>query len=383
ALSALLLVGAGLLGRSFLAAVNVDPGFRPERVATILLYVYGYNYQNAEAQRGYVRDYLERIRSIPGVESAGVVTGLPLTDFGAALAPVTIVGRPEPEPEPIDVFLVDGDYFETMGIPLRRGRLLNDFDRTETEKVALINATAALRFFPGEDPVGRMLSTGQTISGPVDDPTTARIVGVVGDVPYRSLEERPSPAVYFSHRQVATGTLNFVARTALDPAAVVLAMQDAAFEVDPEYPVSRAATMSSLVTDSTADRSFYTTLLLAFAAVALVLASVGLYGVSSYFVAERRKEMGVRLAMGASGGDLLRLVFGRGARLVALGLAIGLTASLALGRLASGLLFGVGAQDPLTFAIVAAVLVCVSALATLVPALRASRLDPLVALGDE
>ncbi|HEX8149363.1 MAG TPA: FtsX-like permease family protein, partial [Pyrinomonadaceae bacterium] len=276
--------------------------------------------------------------------------------------------------------VVNGDYFRVMGIPLRRGRSFDDRDRKEATQVLIVNDTFARRFFPNDEPLGKRIVFG---GGPAGG-TAREIVGVVGDVRHAGLDEPATPEFYVPFTQVMTSRLTVVARSASDdPAGLAGALRGVIRQTDKDSPVWNVRTMEGLLSASVAKRRFNMILLGGFASVALLLAALGIYGVISYTVTQRTHEIGVRVALGARGRDVLRLVVGRGMLLTLAGVGIGLAASLALTRLLKSLLFGVSETDPLTFALVALLMTAVALLACLVPARRATKVDPMVALRYE
>ena len=379
-LSLVLLVGAGLMVRSFLRLQAVNPGFEAGHLLTMRVMLPQTKYPEAGRQIDFFRRATERIRALPGVRSASAVSALPFADLGSATS-FTVEGRPAPpagERLTTDVRVTDENYFRTMNIPVIAGRTFNEQEAIEDRKVAVVNETMARRHFPGEDPIGKriLVSMGS-------EPTLTEIIGVVGDARYDKLEGELKPMVYWTPPRLTYLSMTLVVRTGGDPGALGPAAVREIQTIDKDQPVSDVRTMESWLADSTARARFGTLLLSAFACAALLLAGVGIYGVISYSVTQRRNEIGLRMALGAQGRDVLRLVVGQGMRLVLVGVGLGLLGALALTRLMSGLLYGVAATDPPTFAFNALLLTAVSLVACYIPARRATRVDPLTALRRE
>ncbi|HTM43292.1 MAG TPA: ABC transporter permease, partial [Terriglobales bacterium] len=376
ACSLLLLVGAGLLVNSFIRVLRVPPGFNPNGVLIARTQFDDTRYPKAELCGVAEREIIARLRRLPGVESAGFVTNLPLADpRGIGFR---IEGGPPNEFHNADNALVSEGYFQAMGIPLLRGRGFREQDTASTPLVAVINQTLARTYFSGTDPVGKRLLWG--------DRAPFTIVGVAGDVKFSALDADVAPMIYMSNFQVSSGVSRhavFVVRTAGDPASLASAASQTIWSVDKDLPVFGVITMNEVLAASVAQRRFSMSLLGGFAVLALLMAAIGLYGVLSYSVSQRMHEMGLRMALGANARDLMRLVVGQGMRVVLAGVIAGLLASFAATRLLSGMLFGVSPLDPFTFATVAVVLVAAALLASFVPARRATRVDPMVALRYE
>jgi putative ABC transport system permease protein len=379
-LALVLLVGAGLMVRSFLRLQSVHPGFDAGNLLTMRVMLPQTKYPEDARKVEFFRRATERLRALPGVRSVSAVSALPFADIGAATS-FTVVGRPAPPAGDrwgTDVRVADESYFRTMNIPVVNGRTFTEQEAVEDRKVAVVNEAMVRKYFPGEDPLGKRILVNMG-----SQPTPTEIIGVVGDARYDKLDGELRPMVYWTPPQLTYSSMALVVRADGDPAALGPAAMREIQAVDKEQPVSDVRTMESWVADSTARTRFGTLLLGAFACAALVLAAVGIYGVISYSVAQRRNEIGIRMALGAQTRDVLRLVVGQGMRLVLAGVGVGLLGAFALTRLMSGLLYGVAATDPPTFAANALLLAAVSLLACYVPARRATRVDPLIALRRE
>jgi putative ABC transport system permease protein len=378
ALTLMLLVGAGLMLRSFQRLLHVDLGFRAEGLLTMEYRLPANKYPQATQQWETHRRIIEQVRRVPGVRSASLVRGLPFSGNGST-ASFELPGRP-PAAEELRARLnsVDTDYFRTMGIPLLRGRVFTERDRADAPRVAVINRYMAERFWPGQEAVG------QTLRLPGDGSVVeAEIVGVVGDTKHYAQDDPAISHIYGAQAQDTHIFNTIVARSEGDAMQLASAVRAAVWSVDPEQPVWKIRTQQSLVDRAVGMQRFLAQLMGAYAALALVLAAVGIYGVVSYNVAQRTCEIGVRMALGAMPLDVLRLVLRRGLLLTGIGLALGLGGALALGRVVQSLLFDTDASDPLTLAAVALLLVLVALLASYLPARRATRVAPLVALRFE
>ena len=376
ALSLVLLISAGLLIKSLLLLQAVNPGIRPNNMLTMRV--------SLSSRRGlqavnYYQELLRRIGRIPGVESVGAISHLPLSG-AMAFVGFTIDGKPAAPGEDRSTHFraISPDYFRTMGIPLLKGRDFTEQDDERATNVMLINETLANRYFHGEDPIGRRLSI--TFG---DEPAMREIVGVVGDVKHRGLTNESGSEVYVPYPQLPLVGMNIVARAAGDPMSVVAAVRNEAFAIDRNQPVANIKTMEQYLADSTARPRFNTVLLGLFATLALALAVVGIYGVMSYFVTQRTHEIGIRLALGARSRDVSRMIVRQGMALTVSGLAIGLTLAFVATRLLTNLLYGVGPADPLTFAVISSLFALVALLACYIPARRAAKVDPIVALRHE
>lgn len=382
AISLVLLIGAGLLINSFLRLRNVDPGFRTDNLLTMKIVLPEPKYEAFKSREAFYSNLVQRVQSLPGVRSAAVTTNLPLYRQGNSIS-VRIEGRPDPPPgqELIVVTrIISPAYFDTMSIPLLSGRKITDQDIETTPNVAVISETMARRVWPNEDPVGKRIAAGRISS----DQDWINVIGVVKDVRQVELTKEPRPQMYLSYRQAGFFTSDdLVVKTDVDPSSMVATVRNAVWEIDKDLPVSDIRTMEEILANSIARQRFSMLLLAIFAGVALVLAGVGIYGVMSYSVAQRTHEIGIRMALGAQTGAVLKLAVVYGMKLVFIGIAIGLVAAFALTRLMATLLFGVTPTDPTTFTLISLLLVAVAALASYVPARRATKVNPIVALRYE
>jgi len=380
ALSLVLLIGAGLMIRSFWKLQNVDPGFDSRNGLTASIVLNWIRYSEPHQRLAFLDRALEQIRAVPGVVSVAASTRIPLTG-GGSTQPFTIEGRPAgtiAEQPMAQTRYITPDYFRTIGIPLRQGRFFSDQDRDKSVPVIIISDAMARRFWPGENPVGKRLTPSFHAE------TGAReIVGVVGDVKATGLDVDSSAMMYMPYKQAPMPFMSFVVRTASNPEALIQPVSTAIYSIDKEQALTDVQTMEQVVTKSLSERRFNMTLLLIFAGVALVLAAVGVYGVMNYTVTLRRRELGIRMALGAGRMDVLRLVLGQGLTLTLIGIAAGLISAYALTRLMASLLYGVTATDYLTFASVSAVLIAVGVAASYVPARRATKVNPTIALRTE
>ncbi len=382
-LALILLVGAGLMIKSLYRLMEVDPGFRPDRVLAMAMDLRTEQYAKDPAVLNFWQQVLDRVRALPGVENAAVGTVIPLTGDHSR-SDITIEGMaalgPGDYPHP-DVHIVSPGYLTTLGIPLLRGRGFTDQDNENAPLAGMINATIARRFFPNEDPVGKRFMFGHASAA--NPPKWYTIVGVVGDTKLYGLANPARLEVYVPSRQNPSNGMNLLVKSAADPAALTSEIRDAVHAIDKDQPVFAVATMKQLVSDSVATRRITLVLLGLFSGLALILGAIGIYGVISFSVAQRTHEIGIRMALGAPRRDVFRLVLGQGLKLAAIGIAIGIVTAFGLVHLMSSLLYGVGAADFETFAGVAILLVLVALLASYVPARRAMRIDPMVALRYE
>jgi putative ABC transport system permease protein len=378
ALSLVLLAGAGLLIRSFARLQNIDPGFRSDGILTARVQLPGARYDEDRKISDFYARALGRVASLPGVRDAAGVTFLPLsgpgigTSFYRADRPVPAAGEaPVAEVRP-----VTPGFFRTMNIPHLAGRDFSPRDQADSPPVAIVSRTLVNQHLRGEDPLGKRIHV--NIGPPGGQ--AYEIVGVVGDIKIASLEGEVRPAVYLPHPQLAIGLMTLVVRTDLDPMSLVGSVSGAVRALDPELPLADVRTMEEVVDATLARPRVVAVLLSAFAAMALALAGVGVYGVMAYSVAQRTREIGVRMALGATPQSVFRLVYGQALRLIGLGVAAGLAAAAALTRLLETLLYETAPRDPWTFAITALLLVVVALIATCVPARRGTRVAPVEAL---
>lgn len=385
ALALVLLVGAGLLGRSFTSLLEVDPGFAADRLVALQVFIWD-RYPKPEQRALYVEQALARLETVPGVEAAAVTTALPFLESSMDTSyPFVVEGRPAPPPgtEPTAfATTATSDYFEVLGVPLLAGRGFDARDTAESTPVVVVNESFARRHFPSESPVGRRISVTRG-SRNSRGPLTYEIVGVVGDVRNDGLDRAPRVEYYRPHAQASTGSLIFAVRTSADPAALLPVLKSRIWEVNPTQPFYSTPVVGDLVSQSLSSRRFSFALVGLFAGVALVLAVVGIYGVMSFVTSHRTHEIGVRMALGASNLDIVRLVIGEGARLTLIGVVLGLAGAFVVTRYLTSMLFGVEPYDAWTFAAVSLALVAAALLACYLPARRATRLNPTLALRCE
>lgn len=377
ALAMILVVGAGLMTRSFVKLLEIDLGFTPNHRIAINYSISTARHSTPTEMRQTYRDMLEKVRTVPGVIAAGAVRDLPFHGDGEPLGFLPPGYTPPPNgqlPSATLMFTSDG-FFSAMGIPILAGRDLSPQDRQGAPIALVVNQAFAKKYFPDRSPVGQTITFGDT--------NHLSIVGVVGDVHQGSVDETPAPRIYASVYQIFRVKVNLVVRTQGDPQIMIKRVEDAIRSVDPQQTITSAFTLEDAIGDAVARPRLLSVLLGLFGAMGLVLGALGIYGVLAYLVTQRTREIGVRLALGASPRDVLRMVVGRGLRLAGLGVAIGLVAALVLTRLMQGVLYGVTPTDPLTFVGVAAALLAVAAFASWLPARRATRVDPLVALRSE
>ena len=366
----ILLVGAGLLIRSFLRVLDVNLGFQPERAAALRIDP-SFRIMSAAQQNSFIDDVLHRARSVPGIVAAGITDMLPLRDDrGWAVSGVGQVWEKGRQPEAFIRVVSDG-YFEAAGIPLRSGREFTERDRASSERVVVVNETMARTLWPGQDPIGQRITTDGG----------RRVIGVVADVHHASLETAGGLEMYLPMRQTADyAAMQLVVRTALPPDTLAAGLRTALRPIDRNLPVREFVTFQDLVDKAVSPRRFLVMLLGGFAAFALVLASLGIYAVISFSVNQRVQEIGIRMALGASATDLQRRIVLRTLGLAAFGLVLGMAGSRILSSALGSLLFGVTSGDPITFFAIGTLLTSVAAVAGYIPALRASRIDPMVAL---
>jgi predicted permease len=386
ALAVMLLVGAGLLMRSFLGLAAVDLGIRASGVQTFNLSLPEPKYPTPVARAAAIDDILARIRTHPDVETAGAIFGLPLTNFGYSISMSTLDSRNLDDKEQMErlmqVRIVTPDYFRTMGIPLRRGRLLTEADRLGTPLVMLVNETAAARLWPTADPLGHEFTLGTQI-GDESSRAGGMVVGVVGDVRDGGPARPGRPTVYFPHAQRPIDFVTVVVKSRGEPTALIDPLRRALAAFDPDLPIYRVRTMDQIAGSAVAQPRLFLTLLGLFAGAALLLAAIGIYGVLSITVSQRTREIGLRLALGADRGSVVRMVVRQAMTLALAGLVIGLGLAVGASRLMQGLLFGIEPVDAVTYALVAVTFAIVASVASTLPARRASRVDPIAALRSE
>jgi putative ABC transport system permease protein len=377
----ILLVGAGLLIRSFTNLQSVDHGLKPENVLTAKLSLAPERYTDGDALRSFHREVLDRVAALPGVEAAGLTSHLSIEQYGTN-GYVTVEGKTyAPTQEPIvELRVVSPGYFRAMGVALKRGRTFDERDREDSSLGVVINETMARTIWPGEDPIGKRVH-GRPIRS-----EWVPVIGVVADVKNMGLTQPPAPEFYFNYAQGGTDILRnmtLAVRSRIDPGTLGAAVRREVRAVDPAQPLFNVQTMQAVLDETISDRRLNMTLLGVLAALSLILAVVGIYGVMSYNVTQHTREIGIRMALGAGKTDILKLILGRGAALALLGVLIGLVLSLQLTNLMSALLFGVSATDPATFGAISALLFAVALVACYLPALRAIKIDPLIALRYE
>jgi putative ABC transport system permease protein len=386
AASVVLVAAAMLLARSFARLLDVDRGFNAAHVLTLRTSLPSVTYADSASM---VRAYSEigrRLGESPGIQAAGAVTGLPLAstrgDWSVVLEGDAVAGHIG---RASDWQVITPGYFEALGTPLRAGRLFTGADRADTQQVILVNETMARTFWPGENPIGRRLTMGR-------NDRWITVVGIVGDIRHRGLDQLPRPEMYRPHAQFRYGvaatapavtTMTWVMRTTADPLAAISYARAAVKAVDASLGISDVATMDQVMADATSDRRLNMMLFLLLGGLALALATVGVYGVVAYAVSQRTHEIGVRMAIGAKPADVVRMILNEGGRLAVAGVAVGSIVALVGARLIRGLLFGVSATDPVTFASVAAGLLVVALFASYIPARRATRVDPMIAIRGE
>ena len=384
ALAVLLLAGAGLLIRSFTRLASVDPGFRMEQALTFELTLPDARYEQEPQQIAYFDQLMPKLRAIPGVQAAAAVVSLPLSGSSIVLT-FEVAGRPPlpPSQQPaMQVRVATPGYFDTVGIPLKRGRQFTGHDRDGAPPVVLLTESAARQYFPGEDPIGKKITLGWG-RGPGRPRAGGEVVGIIGDIKDAGLNEADPPQIYVPYGQWPLQGMAVVLKTAVRPETITDAVRREVYSVDPNVPVGNVRTLQQVVERSISQPRFYMTLLSLFAALALVLAGVGTFGVLSYAVAQRSREIGIRMALGAQERTVVGLIVGHAMVLAGIGVALGVTAAWFLSRLLSAFLFATHPRDFTTFAAVGLVLGLVALFASYLPARRATRIDPVVALRAE
>jgi putative ABC transport system permease protein len=384
ALGLVLLIGAGLMMRSFASLTSVHPGFDPNNVLTGRITLSGPAYDEPDARRRYVSQTLERLKALPGVESAAFVAPMPFS--GAEIGgDFRFAGHPLPEPgqEPsANVRNISSEYFQTIKIPLLQGRYFREQDQRTGVGAAIVNETFAKRYLANENPLGQRISE-LGVNQNEGDPKQYEIVGVVGDVHHNSLTRSATPELYLPHQQNSWAWGNFLVRTTNNPAALTRSFEDAIRALDKTVPVTRVRPLTYAISDTIAQPRFYALLFGLFGATGLLLTVTGIYSVISYTVSHHTREIGIRMALGAQRKDVLQLIVGKGVILTLIGIGLGLPGALAITRVMQALLFGISATDWVTFAAVTALLAFVGFLAAAIPARRATKVDPLVALRYE
>ncbi|HEX8775812.1 MAG TPA: ABC transporter permease [Pyrinomonadaceae bacterium] len=381
ALALVLLIGAGLMVKSFARLSHVNPGFDPQNLLTMQVALPSTKYREPRQRADFYQQALEKIKTLPGVRSVGAVSQLPLSG-AVASGFFAIEGQQYQQGEQLphtDMRASSSEYLQTMGIPLTRGRYFNERDTDSSPYVAIIDETLARRYWPNEDPIGKRISFNRREGTQV----WREIVGVVGAVKHKALDADYRGQLYFPHAQNPWNGMYLVVRTMNEPASMAGMVRSAIQAVDKDQPVYRVMTMETMLNESVAQRRFSMLLLTLFAVVAVALAIVGLYGVMSYGVSQRTHEIGIRMALGAQARDVLKMVVGQGLLLALIGVGLGLVGALLLTRVMSSLLFGVSATDPFMFATIPLIMAAVALLACYIPARRATKVDPMIALRYE
>lgn len=381
ALSLVLLIGAGLMIKSLSQLLKVDPGFKTDRALTMNIALLGSKYPSATQQISFFDEVRHRVEVLPGIESAGLISSAPLSG-GVYAGGFSIEGR-EPasatEDLSADRRMISPEYFNALQIPLLKGRYFTERDNQGSTGVAIVSDSWVRRFVPKDDPIGKRIKLG----GRDSTRPWLSIVGIAGDVRDTALESDARPCVYLPYSQFPSLSMSLVVRAGLDAKALVPAIRNEVASVDKDQPVTDVKTMDEYVSDSVSPRRANALLLAIFAVLALVLASIGVYGVMAYSVTQRVHEIGIRMALGAQRSDVIRLIVGSAMTLVLAGVGIGIAGALALSRVLSSLLYGVSATDPMTFALISVLLVCLAWLASYIPARRATKVDPMIALRHE
>ena len=377
ALALILLTGAGLLVRSLTRLMAVDPGFEPKNILAGSVLLPNAKYEKDERRGEFYAQLLARLRQLPGVRSASANAFLPFTGIIAGTG-VDVEGRPSlpmSEKPVVDITLVEPQFFETMGIPLLRGRTFAEREGVELSHKVVISESMARQLWPNEDPIGKHVTIFMKREN-----TPSEVIGVVGDVRHAGLDAEVHPTAYWAFPELSFSFMTVVLRTDCDPLALAPALREAVLSLDKDQPVADVRSMESLLSASTARTRFATVLMTVFAGIALFLAILGIYGVVTYIVEERTREIGIRVALGASYGGIIRLLMNQGMRLAGLGIIIGTAASLGLTQLLAKLLFGTKATDPVTFAAVVAGLGGVAIGACYLAAKQAASVEPITAL---
>ena len=382
ALSVVLLAGAGLLFRSFLRLQSVNTGFVSQHVLTARLTPSGTNYVNDADYAKFYNQVIEKISAIPGVQHAGLINTLPL--YKGPTSGFRVEGRPVTTPDKwpsVNYRVVSPNYFHAMGIPVLQGRAYTDRDDENAPRAMMVNQQLVNQIFPDENPIGKRITFGGTDAN--GQPRWFEIIGVVANVRSLELREEPNPELYFSAQQDLWPSMSLVVRSTVEPSSLSASVRQVVNDVDRSVPVADVKPMDHIVSESITQPRFNLFLLGLFGAVAMMLSAAGIYGVTAYTVTQRTHELGIRIALGAQVGDVLKMILGQGMAVIGVGLVVGLAAAFALTRLLRTLLFGVGENDPLTFVAITAVLVLVALIACYIPARRATKVDPLMALRAE
>jgi putative ABC transport system permease protein len=381
ALSLVLLIGAGLMIKSLAGLLKIDPGFKPDNTLTMRIALLGSKYPTAIQQIAFFQDVSRRVEHLPGVQSVGMISSAPLSGgvYAGGFSIEARVPSSESDEMVADRRMISPDYFDAMGIRFAKGNGFTDRDDRTAPGVVVVSESWARRFLPDEDPIGKRLKLG----GRDSTRPWLSIVGIAGDVRDAAIDSEARPCLYMPYPQFPTSAMDLVVRAGSDPKTLVSAIRDEVWSVDKDQPVTDVKTMDQYVADSVSPRRFNAVLLAAFAGLALVLASVGIYGVTAYSVSQRTREIGIRIALGAQPSDVIKLMVGSGMALVLAGVAIGLIGALWLTRVMTSLLYGVNATDPITFACVSCLFVAVTLVASYLPARRATRVDPMAALRCE
>ena len=376
ALSLVLLIGAGLMIKSFIRLSHVNPGFQTENIATMRLALPAAQYTTPSSQAMFFQQVITRMQTIPGVQSAAAISRLPLTS-GNSSRGLNLEGSESTDGFNADYRVISPDYFQSMGIPLLAGRDVDERDKNQSSGVAIVNDIMARRFWPNESALGKRV----LVDG--DQNRWTEVIGIVGDVKHFGLESQVKPEMYVPYFNDPWPFMTVVVRSKSDLGALSAAIRSEVWAVDKDIPIPDIRTMDQLLSTSVSRPRFNMLLLGIFAAIALVLSAVGVYGVMSYSVVQRTHEIGIRMALGAAKSDVLRLVVGQGMRLLLIGIGLGLATALALTRVLTTMLFGVEPSDPTTFVLISVLLAGVALAACAIPARRATRVDPIVALRYE
>jgi putative ABC transport system permease protein len=380
ALSLVLLIGAGLMMRSFMRLQHTNPGLNPENLLTLRLVLPEAKYDTAEKPQAFFKELLERVRALPGVQAAGAIWRLPLAG-GGRWTTLTAEGfpvLPAWQAPVVNYCVITPNGFHAMGIPILKGRDFTEADARDSMKVTIIDESVAREYWPNESPLGKRVNFG----APEDNEPWHTVVGVVGTVKHKSLNLARTKTVYVPHAQISMSDMTLAVR-AVNPENLAPAIRGLVKAMDPDQPITRMRTMTEVISRSVWQPRLYAILFGVFAAVALALASIGIYGVMAYSVSERTRDIGIRVALGAQRRDVLKLVVGQGMTLTLIGAGLGLVGALGSTRLMQTLLFEVSATDPLTFAALAVLLSVVALVACYLPARRATKVDPMVALRCE